>query len=231
MIHILLLNCKASETLIGRWSWKLSGENVQAFERNISNVEIKRDLAMATQTLNKADNQGEMPLTLYQPMTAKAVMSSHKPIRICIEASILGVILEYRFCFLSRMVGVVYTIRLMDMVEEPIPLLACVVIISCPEFMMIDADVICNYDLGYWESEIKSDVLAYDTHNLTPGELRAGCRCNNNKRVWGYWMYALIGSRLYPVSLHFWCCSCDQCFMIVVFVEKGVGAFTELTVM
>ena len=90
MIHILLLNYKASETLIGRWSRKLSGENVQAFERNISNVEIKRDLAMATQTLNKADNQGEMPLTLYQPMTAKAVMSSHKTIRICIEASILG---------------------------------------------------------------------------------------------------------------------------------------------
>ena len=32
-------------------------------------------------------------LTLYQPMTAKAVMSSHKPIRIYMGALILGVIL------------------------------------------------------------------------------------------------------------------------------------------
>ena len=32
-------------------------------------------------------------LTLYQPMTAKAVMSSHKPIRIYMGNLILGVIL------------------------------------------------------------------------------------------------------------------------------------------
>ncbi len=34
-------------------------------------------------------------LTLYQPMTANAVMASHKPIRIYMEVLILGIILQY----------------------------------------------------------------------------------------------------------------------------------------